>query len=572
MQGVPRTTHAQSAHPSECSFKRCAAVQEAWNLANDSLRVPICVRFQSLTIACACIHLAARRVRFAMPEAPPWWTVLGVELADMEAIALEIQLLYTLPRPVYISVNKGETAASVDAARAAAAATSGSERGDDDARSQQTGDEGRARGSERSGAERAGGGSPFSAADAEGQSARDGAKSTRTPPGWKGGTRVRESDGGEAGVRSGRSDAQRDAFANGGRAEHNGEPRKLDEQRGSRRRDRERDAGASTDTVRRSDALAADHDSRSSTRAQSERESSDASKRSAGSVAVERARKVEAALRGSSRDANGAAQRERGVRDGRPASSRHPPGAANRHDRDSPASLDRSSNDAGSGASRHQAAATGRPGPGREDSRTGRPGSDRDGGLPGPPPGGPGISARPSPRSGTAADEPARPRSRQDAERSTREGDAPPPGPPPRPAKRPDRHASPAAQAASAAKRGPDGLRRALSPRAGPRPAKRQHAEPRRDITDRLTRPDPDVTPRDSPAAARPSSAGGSFGQGSGRSRAEARGSPGALLRPGERGGGERGDWKREGSDEELESLRALVQKRERVAASARRL
>jgi hypothetical protein len=94
-------------------------MQEAWNLVNDSLRVPICIRFRTATIACACIHLAARRVSVPMPENPPWWQIAGAAIVDMEEIALEILSLYTLPKPVYISVNKGETAKTVDAGRAA---------------------------------------------------------------------------------------------------------------------------------------------------------------------------------------------------------------------------------------------------------------------------------------------------------------------------------------------------------------------------------------------------------------------------------------------------------------------
>lgn len=89
-------------------------VQEAWSLANDSLQAPLCVRFRSLTIACACVFLAARRLSITMPEDPPWWEFAGTSFQDIVTVCQEILSVYKLPPPVYISVNKGETAASVD--------------------------------------------------------------------------------------------------------------------------------------------------------------------------------------------------------------------------------------------------------------------------------------------------------------------------------------------------------------------------------------------------------------------------------------------------------------------------
>lgn len=96
-----------------------SALQEAWGLANDSLKTTLCVRFRSLTIACACIFLAARRLGIAMPEDPPWWEFADTSFGDMATVCAEIVSLHGLPTPVYISVNKGETAASVDAKLAA---------------------------------------------------------------------------------------------------------------------------------------------------------------------------------------------------------------------------------------------------------------------------------------------------------------------------------------------------------------------------------------------------------------------------------------------------------------------
>lgn len=54
-----------------------------------------------------------------MPEDPPWWEFADTSFEDMAMVCEEIVSLHGLPRPIYISVNKGETAASVDAKLAA---------------------------------------------------------------------------------------------------------------------------------------------------------------------------------------------------------------------------------------------------------------------------------------------------------------------------------------------------------------------------------------------------------------------------------------------------------------------
>ena len=81
-------------------------MQEAWNLANDSLRTTLCVRVRSVVVACGCIFLASRRLGIAMPENPPWWTLFGVEMSDMDIVCREILRLYTLPKARYVSVNR----------------------------------------------------------------------------------------------------------------------------------------------------------------------------------------------------------------------------------------------------------------------------------------------------------------------------------------------------------------------------------------------------------------------------------------------------------------------------------
>ena len=234
-------------------------MQEAWNLVNDSLRLPICIRFKSTTIACACIYLAARRKGIALPENPPWWDILKAPLANMEEVAREILLLYTLPRPVYISVNKGETAASVDARAAAAAAG-----GDDDAAALDGAAEGAGGGAEaRAGRDsdtgRGASGTPLrsdagadAARDSDGGGARSpfdaareaGAAPKRSPPaGWRSGSTRDDPAGGGAGSSAARRDARdrvRSASDYGGRDE---QPPRRPPSRAER--DRERGVGKS---------------------------------------------------------------------------------------------------------------------------------------------------------------------------------------------------------------------------------------------------------------------------------------------------------------------------------------
>ncbi|KAK2977361.1 hypothetical protein RJ640_013340 [Escallonia rubra] len=53
--------------------------QEAWNLANDSLRTTLCVRFKSAVVACGVVYDAARRFHLPLPENPPWWKAFDAD-------------------------------------------------------------------------------------------------------------------------------------------------------------------------------------------------------------------------------------------------------------------------------------------------------------------------------------------------------------------------------------------------------------------------------------------------------------------------------------------------------------
>jgi hypothetical protein len=301
-RSVARRPNTRQAEPTQglhavqpgCS-RQVPGLQEAWNLVNDSLRTTLCIRYRSTTIACACIYLAARRRGFAMPEDPPWWDIPGVPLPTIEEIAAEIQALYALPaRPVYISVNKGETAASVDARAAAgdaavealparprstagatdtnlsplgAAARDSSQRARSDSRDGSDapkrtaaapglaplgaaeGDSARAREGETARGERL---ESLDGSDVRRASQKDMERERpRTPAGWKGGS-VLEEAAGESRERPGSSRAERDPLREsrddrGALHERSGKPR---EGRGRRDGKRDRDCDRPRDRDR----------------------------------------------------------------------------------------------------------------------------------------------------------------------------------------------------------------------------------------------------------------------------------------------------------------------------------
>ncbi|XP_078440037.1 arginine-rich cyclin 1 [Wolffia australiana] len=80
--------------------------QEAWNLANDSLRTTLCVRFKSEVVACGVVYAAARRFQIPLPESPPWWLVFDGDKSGIEEVCRVLAQLYSLPKAQYISVCK----------------------------------------------------------------------------------------------------------------------------------------------------------------------------------------------------------------------------------------------------------------------------------------------------------------------------------------------------------------------------------------------------------------------------------------------------------------------------------
>ncbi|KAL6507573.1 Cyclin-L1-1 [Orobanche gracilis] len=81
-------------------------VQEAWNLANDSLRTTLCVRFKSEVVACGVVYAAARRFHVPLPENPPWWKTFDADKSGIDEVCRVLAHLCSLPKAQYISVCK----------------------------------------------------------------------------------------------------------------------------------------------------------------------------------------------------------------------------------------------------------------------------------------------------------------------------------------------------------------------------------------------------------------------------------------------------------------------------------
>ncbi|CAI9301932.1 unnamed protein product [Lactuca saligna] len=82
-------------------------IQEAWNIANDSMRTTLCVQLKSHVVACGVIYTAARRCYVHLPENPPWWELFDSNKKEVEEVCRVVDHLYSLlPKPQYIPVCK----------------------------------------------------------------------------------------------------------------------------------------------------------------------------------------------------------------------------------------------------------------------------------------------------------------------------------------------------------------------------------------------------------------------------------------------------------------------------------
>ncbi|CAL0320993.1 unnamed protein product [Lupinus luteus] len=80
--------------------------QEAWNLANDSLRTTLCVQFKSEVVACGVVYAAARRFQVPLPEYPPWWKAFDADKSGIDEVCRVLAHLYSLPKAQHIPACK----------------------------------------------------------------------------------------------------------------------------------------------------------------------------------------------------------------------------------------------------------------------------------------------------------------------------------------------------------------------------------------------------------------------------------------------------------------------------------
>nr|XP_024396544.1 cyclin-L1-1-like isoform X3 [Physcomitrium patens]PNR39960.1 hypothetical protein PHYPA_020240 [Physcomitrium patens] len=101
--------HVEHPHKFIISYLKVLAapselMQVAWNLANDSLRSTLCVRFKSEVVACGVVYAASRK--FKVPFPARWWEVFDAKWSEVEVVCNVLAELYKQPKGYYIEVGR----------------------------------------------------------------------------------------------------------------------------------------------------------------------------------------------------------------------------------------------------------------------------------------------------------------------------------------------------------------------------------------------------------------------------------------------------------------------------------
>ena len=105
--------------------------QRAFAYLNDSMRLDLCVRHKSETLACAALYMAARATATPLPMAPPWFALFSptTSMAELQRVGAAMVSLYDRPKVTWLpSLRAGAATPATAAPPTATDATSAAER------------------------------------------------------------------------------------------------------------------------------------------------------------------------------------------------------------------------------------------------------------------------------------------------------------------------------------------------------------------------------------------------------------------------------------------------------------